>query len=93
MEKQGLWPATLRLVRNVVIAVVVIVALAGLSCLPFAAWRTFQCLGNRVMILGTIIIVLGVGLPVVNTQAAGDLQFLMPTGSSAGQRARQRIAY
>ena len=93
MEKQGPWPAILRLVRDVGIAIVFIVVLAGLSCLPFAAWRTLRHFGSRVMILGLVSIVLGVGLPVVNTEAAGDLQYLMPTGSSAYQRVRQRIVY
>ena len=93
MKRQGLWPTILRLVRDVSIGIVCIVVLAGLSCLPFAAWRTFRHFGNRVMILGAVTIVLGVGLPVVNTEAAGDLQYLMPTGSSAYQRVRQRIAY
>ena len=93
MKRQGLWLTILRLVCNVGIITVCIVILAGLSCLPLAAWRTLYHLGNRVVLLGAVTIILGVGLPVVNTEAAGDQQFLMPTGSSAYQRIRRRIAY
>ena len=78
MEKQGLWPAVLRLGRNAGIIVLCILVLAGLSCLP-AAWRTFYHLGNRVVLLGALVLVLDL-FPVVNTWAAGDLEFLMPTG-------------
>ena len=38
MEKPGLWRAIVRFVRNIGIAIVCILVLAGLSCLP-AAWR------------------------------------------------------
>lgn len=78
MEKQGLWPAILGFGRNAGIIVLCILVVASLSCLP-AAWRTFYHLGNRVVLLGVLVLVLDL-FPVVNTWAAGDLQFLMPTG-------------
>ena len=89
MEKQGLWPAILRFVRNVGIITVCIFVLAGLSCLP-AAWRTFYHLGNRVMLLGVLAILVGAACTVGNTATAGDLEYLMPTGSNY-QRAKQRL--
>jgi hypothetical protein len=81
MEKQELWPAILRLTRTVGIIVGCITVLAGLSCLPLAAWRTFYHLGNRMVLLGGALLVMGVGFPAVNTQAAGNLQHLVSTGS------------
>ena len=66
MEKQGLWPAVLRYVRNIGITIVCIFVLAGLSCLPVGAWRTFHHLGNRVMLLGVLVLFLGV-VPAVHT--------------------------
>ena len=78
MEKQGLCLAILRFVRNIGIITVCILVLASLSCLP-AAWRTFYHLGNRAVLLGILVMVLGV-FPAFNIGAAGDHQFLMPTG-------------
>jgi hypothetical protein len=86
MEKRNPWPAILRLTRNVGTIVGCIVVLAGLCCLPLAAWRTFYHLGNGMMLLGGAVLLMGVGFPAVNTEAAGNHQHLMSTGSDTKRR-------
>jgi hypothetical protein len=71
MKKQALGPAILRVTRNVGVLVGCVFVLAGLSCLPLAAWRTFVHLGKRVVLLGGAVLLMGVAFPAVNTQAVG----------------------
>jgi hypothetical protein len=92
MEKQGLWPAILRFARNIGITVVCIFVLAALFCLPFAAWRTFFHLGNRVMLIGVVALVLGVGSLSGHMAAAANPLEQLPDGRSSGQRVRQWVA-
>ena len=92
MEKQGLWPAVLRYVRNIGITIACIFVLAGLSCLPLGAWRTVYHLGNRVMLIGIAVVLVGAGSLTGRMSAAADPLEQMPYGRSSGQRVKQRVA-
>ena len=92
MKKQGPWSVVLRLARNVGIIVGSVIVLASLCCLPLAAWRTFHHLGNAMMLLGGAVLLMGVGFPLANTQAAGHLQELMSTGSDTKWRSVYSMA-
>jgi hypothetical protein len=92
MEKQGPGPAILRFVRNVGIIIVGILVLASLSCLPVAAWRTIYHLGHRVMLLGIVALVMGMGSLSGRLSAAADPLEQLPHGRSSGQRIKQWVA-
>lgn len=91
MEKEGLWPAILHFARNVGITIVCIFALAGLSCLS-AAWRTFFHLGNRVMLLGVLVMAVGVGCAAGRPSVAGHPREQLIPGNNTYQRIRQWVA-